>query len=117
MCCHPSFRPIPVHWPPSQSRRATAPPTRLGDRAAAERRWPEYPVADVPPAPPASPEDSWDYVEYDSAGNVVAAGLLPGAEPLCIRLHAIAAEGLEAVEARSYDPRHGRWLLADPLLL
>jgi hypothetical protein len=94
----------------------TAPPLTVEDRSASERRWPEYSVADVPPAPPGSPEDCWDYVEYDSAGNLVAAGLLPGAEPLCSRLDEIAAEGLEAVEARSYDVGPGRWLIADPLV-
>jgi hypothetical protein len=69
--------------------------------------------ADLPLAAAGSSEGYWDYSEYDSAGNLVAAEFLRGAEPLCTRLDEIAAEGLATVAARCYDPRPGRWLVSD----
>jgi hypothetical protein len=89
------------------------PRTPLGDLPYAGGDWPDATDAALRPAA-ASPSDGyWDYAEYDRAGNLVAAGFLPGPEPLCTRLDDIAADGLETVAARSYDPRPGRWLIGD----
>jgi hypothetical protein len=69
--------------------------------------------ADMFTAAALAPEAAWDYLAYDSAGNLVEAGLLGEAEPFCARLEETDADGLEAVAARCYDPHPGRWLVAD----
>ena len=87
-------------------------PERVAGLAAADLTEAVPAAGTVLLIPPGCAEGHWDWAEYGSAGNLLAADSLAGAELPSPEAHARAAACLAAVGARCYDPRPGRWLSA-----